>query len=75
MEQQFELLEEYGGLEEWGGPHMANHFSVAWAWSTSTPFQWTKQMASHFGGTVSATAISILKILKQKENGEDNFRM
>jgi arylsulfatase len=55
MEQQLELLENYGGLDEWGGPHLANHFSVAWAWSTSTPFQWTKQVASHFGGTVSAT--------------------
>jgi len=57
MDQQLEMLEGYGGLAEWGGPHMVNHFSVAWAWATSTPFQWTKQMASHFGGTVSATAI------------------
>src|SRR5210317_2084817 len=57
MEEQLALLDEFGGLDEWGGPHMNNHFSVAWAWSTSTPFQRTKQMASHFGGTMAATAI------------------
>ncbi|MEQ9070107.1 MAG: sulfatase-like hydrolase/transferase, partial [Gimesia chilikensis] len=57
MHQQLEKLEEFGGLDAWGGPHMANHYSVAWAYASSTPFQWTKQMASHFGGTMSATAI------------------
>jgi arylsulfatase len=57
MDQQLELLERYGGIDAWGGPHLANHYSVAWAYASSTPFQWTKQMASHFGGTVSATAI------------------
>ena len=35
MEQQLELLERYGGIDEWGGPNLANHFSVAWAWATS----------------------------------------
>jgi arylsulfatase A-like enzyme len=59
MEQQLEKLEEFGGLDAWGGPHMANHYSVAWAYASSTPFQWTKQMASHFGGTMSATAVRI----------------
>ena len=68
MEQQLGLLEQYGGIEAWGGPHMNNHFSVAWAWSTSTPFQWTKQIASHFGGTVSATAIRYPRLIKA--NGE-----
>jgi arylsulfatase A-like enzyme len=27
-----------------------NQYAAAWAWSTNTPFQWTKQAASHFGG-------------------------
>jgi arylsulfatase A-like enzyme len=57
MEQQLEKLEAFGGMDAWGGPHMANHYSVAWAYASSTPFQWTKQMASHFGGTMSATAM------------------
>jgi arylsulfatase A-like enzyme len=38
MEQQLEKLEEFGGLDAWGGPHMANHYSVAWAYASSTPF-------------------------------------
>jgi arylsulfatase A-like enzyme len=64
MEQQLEKLEEFGGLDAWGGPHMANHYSVAWAYASSTPFQWTKQMASHFGGTMSATAVRYPKAIK-----------
>jgi arylsulfatase A-like enzyme len=35
MEQQLEKLEEFGGLEAWGGPHLANHYSVAWAYASS----------------------------------------
>ncbi|HEY9129955.1 MAG TPA: arylsulfatase [Sulfurovum sp.] len=68
MDQQLELLEKHGGIEEWGGPHLMNHYSVAWAWASSTPFQWTKQVASHFGGTVAATAVRYPKMIKA--NGE-----
>jgi len=38
-------------LGEWGGPKTFPHFAVGWAHATNTPFQWTKQVASHFGGT------------------------
>lgn len=38
-------------LEDWGGPTTFPHFAIGWAWATNTPFQWTKQVASHFGGT------------------------
>jgi arylsulfatase len=38
-------------LDEIGGPKHENHMSVGWAWALDTPFQWTKQVASHFGGT------------------------
>lgn len=38
-------------LDEIGGPNSAPHFPAAWAWAMGTPFQWTKQVASHFGGT------------------------
>lgn len=74
MDQQLELLEEYGGIEEWGGPHLVNHFSVAWAWSTSTPFQWTKQMASHLGGTASATAIRYPKTIEARGEWRRQFQ-
>jgi len=38
-------------IDELGGPKHFNHFPAAWAWAMNTPFQWTKQVASHFGGT------------------------
>ena len=45
-------------LEEWGGPSTFPHFSVGWALAGNTPFQWTKQVASHFGGTRNPMVIS-----------------
>ncbi len=38
-------------LDEWGGPMSYPHFQAGWAVATNTPFQWTKQVASHYGGT------------------------
>ena len=38
-------------IDDWGGPGTFPHFAIGWAWANSTPFQWTKQVASHFGGT------------------------
>ncbi len=38
-------------IDEWGGPNTFPHFSIGWAHAGDTPFQWTKQVASHFGGT------------------------
>ncbi|KAA0917999.1 arylsulfatase [Dietzia sp. ANT_WB102] len=34
-----------------GTPEAYNHYSVGWAWAMCAPFQWTKQVASHWGGT------------------------
>lgn len=38
-------------IDEWGLPGTSPHFAVGWAWAGDTPFQWVKQVASHFGGT------------------------
>ena len=38
-------------VESWGDPTTFPHFAIGWAWAGNTPFQWTKQVASHFGGT------------------------
>ena len=38
-------------VDSWGGPSTFPHFAIGWAWAGNTPFQWTKQVASHFGGT------------------------
>jgi len=40
-----------GHLDDWGEPTTFPHYAIGWAWATNTPFQWTKQVASHFGGT------------------------
>jgi arylsulfatase len=45
-------------LEEWGSDKTYPHMSVGWAWAFDTPFKWTKQVASHFGGTRQGLAIS-----------------
>ena len=45
-------------LDELGGPMFHNHFPVGWAWAMNTPFQWTKQVASHFGGTRNPMVIT-----------------
>jgi arylsulfatase A-like enzyme len=38
-------------IDDWGSPSTYPHFAIGWAWAGNTPFQWTKQVASHFGGT------------------------
>jgi len=45
-------------IDEIGGPTSYNHIPVGWAWACNTPFQWGKQVASHFGGTRNPLVIS-----------------
>jgi arylsulfatase len=44
-------------MDELGSPSSYNHFAVGWAWAMDTPFQWTKQVASHWGGTRNGTIV------------------
>jgi len=45
-------------IDELGGPKHFNHFPAGWAWAMNTPFQWTKQIASHLGGVRNPLAVS-----------------
>jgi arylsulfatase len=45
-------------LDDLGGPRSFNHYPVGWAHAMNTPYQWTKQVASHWGGTRTSTAVS-----------------
>lgn len=45
-------------IDEFGGPNYSNQYSAGWAWATNTPFQWMKQVASHFGGTRNMVVVS-----------------
>jgi arylsulfatase A-like enzyme len=42
----------------WGSQYTYNHMSVGWAWAFDTPYKWTKQIPSFFGGTRQGMAIS-----------------
>lgn len=44
-------------MDEFGTPSSYNHYAVGWAWAMDTPFQWTKQVASHWGGTRNGTIV------------------
>ena len=44
-------------IDQFGTPDAYNHFSVGWAHAMDTPYQWTKQVASHWGGTRNATVV------------------
>ena len=44
-------------IDQFGGPHSYNHYAVGWAHAMDTPYQWTKQVASHWGGTRNGTIV------------------
>ena len=44
-------------IDEFGGPDAYNHYAVGWAHAMDTPYQWTKQVASHWGGTRNGTIV------------------
>jgi arylsulfatase A-like enzyme len=70
LEGTFNQLTAYNGIltlpmavqllhyRDWGSDKTYPHMSVAWSWAFDTPFKWTKQVASHFGGTRQGLAIS-----------------
>jgi len=45
-------------LDELGSPKSFNHYPVGWAHAMNSPYQWTKQVASHWGGTRNGMALS-----------------
>jgi arylsulfatase A-like enzyme len=52
------VAEQLKFYDAWGSDLTTPHMSVAWSWAFDTPFKWTKQAASHFGGTRQGMAIS-----------------
>jgi len=45
-------------IDQIGGPQSEPHVPVGWAWAMASPLQWTKQVASHFGGTRNPMVVS-----------------
>ena len=58
------MEEAMGFMDKWGLPGTSPHYAVGWAWAGDTPFQWTKQVASHFGGTRNPMIVSWPKVIK-----------
>ncbi|HVJ39492.1 MAG TPA: arylsulfatase [Stenotrophomonas sp.] len=63
-----DLATMLSSMEEIGQAHHENHFAVGWAWAIDCPFQWTKQVASHFGG--NRTGVSVTWPSKIRARGE-----
>ena len=60
-------------MDTLGSEYTFNHFPVGWAHATNTPFQWTKQISSHFGGTRNGLVISWPKGIKDKGGVRPQF--
>ncbi len=60
-------------LDEIGDPESEPHVPVGWAWAMDAPFQWTKQVASHFGGTRNPMIIHWQKGIQAKGEMRDQF--
>jgi arylsulfatase len=60
-------------IDDLGGPLGYNHYPVGWAHAMDTPMQWTKQVASHFGGTANAMVISWPARIKDKGGLRSQF--
>jgi arylsulfatase A-like enzyme len=52
------VAEQLKYYDAWGSDKTQPHMAVGWTWAFDTPFKWTKQIASHFGGTRQGLAIS-----------------
>jgi arylsulfatase A-like enzyme len=55
---EFPIEEQLKFYDAWGSAGSYPHMAVAWSWAFDTPFKYTKQIASHFGGTRQGMAIS-----------------
>ena len=53
-------------IDDLGRSGRLSAFAIGWAWAGNTPFQWTKQVASHFGGTRNGMVMNWPKASKPK---------
>lgn len=60
-------------IDDWGGPNTFPHFAIGWAHATNAPFQWTKQVASHFGGTRNGMVVHWPEGIKSKGEIRSQF--
>lgn len=67
------LEENLKHLDKIGDPETEPHYPVGWAWAGNAPFQWVKQVASHFGGTRNPMVVSWPKVIKDQGGIRSQF--
>jgi arylsulfatase len=60
-------------IDELGSPKSYNHYAVGWAHAMDTPYQWTKQVASHWGGTRNGTIVHWPRGIQAKGEVRNQF--
>jgi len=60
-------------IDRFGGPEAYNHYAVGWAHALCAPYQWTKQVASHWGGTRNGTIVHWPNGIKAKGEIRSQF--
>jgi len=60
-------------IDEIGEPHTEPHYPLGWAWAGCAPFQWVKQVASHFGGSRNPMVVSWPARIKDKGGLRSQF--
>ncbi len=60
-------------IDQWGGPETYPHMAAGWAVALDTPFTWTKQIASNFGGTRNGMVVHWPKGIKAKSEIRSQF--
>jgi arylsulfatase A-like enzyme len=60
-------------IDKWGGLESYPHYAVGWAHAMNTPYQWTKQVASHWGGTRNGTIVHWPTHIKSKGEIRSQF--
>jgi arylsulfatase len=65
-----EMMRAY---DAWGSEKTYPHMSVAWSWAFDAPFKWTKQVASHFGGTRQGMCMAWPNRIKDAGGGRHQF--
>jgi arylsulfatase len=60
-------------IDRFGTPDAFNHYAVGWAHAMDTPYQWTKQVASHWGGTRNGTVVHWPSGMESRGEVRDQF--
>jgi arylsulfatase A-like enzyme len=67
------VVENMHFYDAWGTDQTYPHYAVPWAWALDTPYQWTKEVASHFGGTRNGMVMAWPARIKDAGGTRDQF--